>query len=187
LFAQLFWRKGAWDITASANYISGYESNNTNPFFDRSTRVSSFTTVNLRVDYTFTRGLGRNWGEGARLQVGVGNIADQPPPFANTVGGYNQSLPSPLGRTYDVRLRLPLKKIARFRPPPACTDAFAPRADRWVADDLAIIPWRLALPASEPGRTNSGRRSQRDRSARFSSRDPLRPRAGAQLPLPPPL
>ncbi len=106
-FAQLFWGKNTWDITVMANYIAGYETNDTGPFFDRFKVYPSFTTVDLRVGYTFEDGIWRNWGKNARLQLGVGNIADEAPPFANTTWGYNQSLHSPLGRTYDVSIRFP--------------------------------------------------------------------------------
>ncbi|GAB5562359.1 MAG: TonB-dependent receptor [Synoicihabitans sp.] len=106
-FAQVFWRKNAWDVTVMANYLAGYASNDTGPFFDQSTTYPSFTTVDLRLGYTFKEGIWQKWGRGARVQIGVGNIADKAPPFANTTWGYNQGLHSPLGRTYDMSIRFP--------------------------------------------------------------------------------
>ncbi len=105
--ASLFWQRGAWDATVMASHLSGYESNRSGPFFDQSTATPSWTTIDLRLGYTFADGLWRGHGQNARLQVGVGNLTDRQPPFANTPYGYNQSLYSPLGRTYDVTLRLP--------------------------------------------------------------------------------
>ena len=105
--ARLFWNRGVWDATVMVSHLDGYESNNSGPFFDRSTTSPSRTTIDLRLGYTFTDGLWRGRGKNARIQVGVGNLADRMPPIANTPYGYNQSLHSPLGRTYDVTLRFP--------------------------------------------------------------------------------
>lgn len=107
VFGMLFWNRGVWDATATVQYIDGYASNGSGSFFDSSTAYPSFTTVDLRVGYTFRRGLWRDWGRDARLQIGIGNIADREPPFANSPYGYNQGLHSPLGRTYDLTLRMP--------------------------------------------------------------------------------
>lgn len=106
-FASLLWNRGAWNATLMARYMAGYETNDTGPFFDQGTSVPSWTTVDFRVGYRFEEGIWRGYGKGLHLQVGVGNLTDRQPPFANTVWGYNQSLHSPLGRTYDLSLRLP--------------------------------------------------------------------------------
>ncbi|WP_221032326.1 TonB-dependent receptor plug domain-containing protein [Actomonas aquatica] len=105
--AHLFWDRGPWDAAVFVRHMDGYASNRTGPFFDRSTATPSWTTVDLRLGYTFREGLWHGYGRNARLQLGIGNLADRQPPFANTPYGYNQSLYSPLGRTYDVTLRLP--------------------------------------------------------------------------------
>ena len=106
-FASLLWNRGAWNATVMARYMAGFETNNTGPFFDQRTSVPSWTTVDFRLGYRFDEGIWRGYGKGLHLQVGVGNIADKQPPFANTVWGYNQGLHSPLGRTYDLTVRLP--------------------------------------------------------------------------------
>ena len=103
--ARLFWNRGAWDATVMVSYLDGFERNSSGPFFDQSTATPSWTTVDFRLGYTFAEGLWRGHGLNARLQLGVGNLADRQPPFANTPYGYNQSLYSPLGRTYDMSLR----------------------------------------------------------------------------------
>lgn len=105
--ARLLWNRGSWDITVLASYLADYESNGSGPFLDQSTTTPSITTVDLRIGYTFRQGLWHGRARDARLQLGIGNVADRQPPFANTPYGYNQSLHSPLGRTYDVTLRLP--------------------------------------------------------------------------------
>ncbi|MFH1500001.1 MAG: TonB-dependent receptor [Verrucomicrobiota bacterium] len=101
------WVRGAWDAGAFVTYLGGFESNATGAFLDAGTRSPAWTVVDVRVGYRFRNGLWRGWGRDARIQVGVGNIADRQPPFANTVYGYNQSLYSPLGRTYDLSVRMP--------------------------------------------------------------------------------
>ncbi len=101
------WSKGSWDVIVLAQYLSGYASNTTGALLDAATAYPSWTTLDLRIGYTFHDGLWRTWGRGARLQFGVGNIADRMPPFANTIYGYNPALHSPLGRTYDLTLHLP--------------------------------------------------------------------------------
>lgn len=106
-FASLLWNQGAWNATLMARYMAGYETNDTGPFFDQSTSVPSWTTVDFRIGYRFDEGIWRGYGKGLHLQVGVGNLTDRQPPFANTVWGYNQSLHSPLGRTYEFSIRLP--------------------------------------------------------------------------------
>ncbi len=105
--ASLQWRRIAWDAVLLVNHIAGYDSNGTGTFLDYATAYPSWTTLDFRIGYTFPRGFWRDWGKGARLQLGVGNLTDRAPPFANTVYGYNPSLHSPLGRTYDFNLRLP--------------------------------------------------------------------------------
>lgn len=106
-FASLLWNRGAWDATVMARYLSGFDSNRTGPFFDQSTTIPSWTTVDVRVGYRFDDGVWRGYGKGLHVRVGVGNLSDRQPPFANTVWGYNQGLHSPLGRTYDLTVRLP--------------------------------------------------------------------------------
>ena len=105
--ASLFWNLGAWDATVMVSHLDGFERNSSGPFFDQSTATPSWTTVDFRLGYTFAEGLWRGHGLNARLQLGVGNLTDRMPPFANTPYGYNQSLYSPLGRTYDMSLRFP--------------------------------------------------------------------------------
>lgn len=106
-FASLLWNKGNWDATIMARYTSAFESNGSGPFFDQFTSIPSWTTVDLRVGYQFEEDIWRGFGKGLHVQMGVSNIADKQPPFANTVWGYNQNLYSPLGRTYDLTIRLP--------------------------------------------------------------------------------
>ncbi len=106
-FGLLFWNRGAWDVAITAQHLDGFASNSSGSFFDAATAYPSFTTVDLRLGYTFAERGWRGWGKNTRVQLGVGNLADRTPPFANSTYGYNQSLHSPLGRTYDVSVRLP--------------------------------------------------------------------------------
>ncbi len=105
--ATLQWERGPWDATLMTRYLDGYASNSSGPFLDVLTAYPSWITVDLRIGYTFTDGLWRGYGKRARLQLGIGNLADRQPPLAQSPYGYNQSLHSPLGRTYDFSLRLP--------------------------------------------------------------------------------
>jgi len=103
--ASLFWNKGSWDAALFAHYLDGFDSNSSGPFFDAATSYPSGTTFDLRMGYRFRQAIWRTFGRDLRIQIGIGNITDRQPPFANTVWGYNQGLHSPLGRTYDVTLR----------------------------------------------------------------------------------
>ncbi len=103
-----WWSTNTWEVGAIVHFSDGFASNTTGAFLDQTTRISSWTTVDLRASYRFSRGVWRGHGRNLRLQLGIGNIADRDPPFANLVWGYNAALHNPLGRTYDLSLRLPL-------------------------------------------------------------------------------
>jgi iron complex outermembrane receptor protein len=104
---SLWWDRGNWSAGASLQFLDRFASNLSGPFNDQRTAIASWTTIDLRLGYRFSRGVWQGRGRDLRLQFGLGNVADREPPFANTVYGYNQSLHSPLGRTYDCSVRLP--------------------------------------------------------------------------------
>ncbi len=89
---------GGWESGVSTRFIDGYASNSTGAFRDQATAIGSWTTVDLRVGYRFSRGLWRGLGKDLRVLAGVGNVADRDPPYADTVYGYNPGLLNPLGR-----------------------------------------------------------------------------------------
>lgn len=94
--ASLTGTRGPWDATLGVNYIHSYDQ-----FYGPASglpieRVSSFTTVDLQVQYTVSRNL--------RVAVGGTNIFDRDPPFADeSWEGYNTGQHSPRGAFWYVR------------------------------------------------------------------------------------
>jgi len=100
------WSGGNFNASANATYLSGFASNragnNRSPL-----AIPSQMLVDVRVGYEFVDGLWREYGKGARVSLGIGNVLDEEPPFADTIFGFNGALHSPLGRTYQLSLSLP--------------------------------------------------------------------------------
>lgn len=109
-----FWDKGPWRAAAFVYYLSGFNTNNGgNIWTNNPAVISSLYPTMWRVDlnggYEFKHGLWRGYGKGLRVQVGVGNLFDEEPPFADNMYGYNGSLHNQwvLGRSYELSFTLP--------------------------------------------------------------------------------
>jgi iron complex outermembrane recepter protein len=100
------WSAGNVSASVFANYLSSFGSNRAG-----NTRsplaIPSQMVVDARVGYEFADGIWRGYGRGTRLSLGIGNVFDEAPPFADTVFGYNGALHSPLGRTYQTSFSIP--------------------------------------------------------------------------------
>jgi outer membrane receptor protein involved in Fe transport len=110
--AQAGWRLGGFEAITTFNYIDSYE----DLTGDRTVDYS--TTVDVLLEYRFARGAseraqpvadkkvvaqpaGANhhrWLHGLALRIGVRNIFDDPPPFANNTAGYPVPLEDPRQR-----------------------------------------------------------------------------------------
>jgi hypothetical protein len=91
------WRLGKWSAAAVYNYSSGGEY--------AGLAYSSFATLDMRVAYEIASPFGARFGNTLRIGAGIRNVLDREPPFANTLTGYRGG--SPLGRAYEVTLRVP--------------------------------------------------------------------------------
>lgn len=114
LVTGLLWNKGSWSATAFTYFMSGFNTNKGgNPWTNNSSIVSSLYPdmwrTDVNVGYEFKDGLWRGYGKGLRLQLGIGNVFDKEPPFADNIYGYNGALYSQwvLGRSYELSFSLP--------------------------------------------------------------------------------
>lgn len=103
--AMLLWERESWTAALFARYIGGFASNNAGDLAAPEA-VGAMTVVSVNAGYTFRDGLWHGFAKGAKINVGVGNVFDEEPPFADTIFGYNGALHSPLGRTYSLSLSL---------------------------------------------------------------------------------
>jgi len=111
---SVFWNKDAWSASAMGYYMSGFNTNaGGNPWTNNASIVTSLYPSMWRLDlnagYEFKNGVWRGHGKGLRVRVGVGNVMDEEPPFADNMYGYNGSLHSQwvFGRSYELSFVLP--------------------------------------------------------------------------------
>ena len=97
-WTQADWSRGKWSAATSYTYTSGGQYAGL-PF-------SSFATLDVRGAYQIELPQGGWLGSTLRVGAGIQNLLDRDPPFANTLTGYRGG--SPLGRTYEVTLRMPI-------------------------------------------------------------------------------
>jgi outer membrane receptor protein involved in Fe transport len=112
--AQLGWRIGGFEAITTFNYIDSYED------LPADRTVDCSTTVDVLLEYRFAKAkrvtaesnadAGKKivesltqvqrdrWLEGLAVRVGVRNIFDDPPPFANNTAGYPVPLEDPRQR-----------------------------------------------------------------------------------------
>jgi hypothetical protein len=113
--AQLGWRIGSFEAITTFNYIDSYLD------LPADRTVDYSTTVDVLLEYRFAKAEQRvavdskadagkkmvesmiqtqrcSWLDGLAIRVGVRNIFDDPPPFANNVAGYPVPLEDPRQR-----------------------------------------------------------------------------------------
>jgi iron complex outermembrane recepter protein len=100
------WSGGNYNASLFASHLSSFGSNRAGSL-RANQPVPAQLTVDLRVGYTFKRHWFANFGANSRVSLGIGNLFDEKPPFADTVFGYNGSFQSPLGRTFQLSCTLP--------------------------------------------------------------------------------
>lgn len=111
---SLFWNRGSWSAAAFGTYLSGFNTNSGGNIWTNNTAIVSSTypsvwKLDLRGGYEFKNGVWRGRGKNLRVQVGVSNVFDKEPPFADNMYGYNGSLHSQwvLGRSYELSFVYP--------------------------------------------------------------------------------
>jgi iron complex outermembrane recepter protein len=112
--AHVFWNKAPWNAALFATYMSGFNTNAAGNIWTNNTAIVSSIYPEMwkfdgRVGYEFADGVWRGYGRGLRLQVGISNILDEEPPFADSKWGYNGALHNQwaLGRSYELSFVLP--------------------------------------------------------------------------------
>lgn len=107
--ATVTWNHKAWNAAVFYYYMDGFATNSAGNWLATHS-VESAEKVDVRFGYEFKNGVWRKYGKGLRVQVGIGNIFDEEPPFSDTVYGYNGGLHSQwvLGRSYELSFVLPL-------------------------------------------------------------------------------
>jgi len=114
--AALYWAGGGWNASAFLWHLDGFASNSAGSINTvNSTAVlyypiSAVNKVDVRLGYEFRNGVWRGHGKGLRILASVDNVADEKPPFSDTVWGYNAGLHALLvqGRTYGLSVTIPL-------------------------------------------------------------------------------
>jgi hypothetical protein len=95
------WNRAGWNVSTRMRYtgpvLAGPESGS---------GVPAITIFDVNAGYRFQRPLWKKFGRGLRVAVGIENVFDRPPPFADTLSGYRSG--SPLGRTYTCAVTVPL-------------------------------------------------------------------------------
>jgi iron complex outermembrane receptor protein len=99
--AAVFWSGKSWNASVFARYLSAFKSNLAGNALS-ALAIPSQKSFDVQTGYTFGKGIIRGYGKDLRLQVSIGNLFDEQPPFADTVFGFNGALHSPLGRTYQL-------------------------------------------------------------------------------------
>ena len=102
------WRKDNVSANLFYNYLDGFGSNNAGNML-ATHAIKSVDKFDLYFSYRFKKGIWRDYGQGVRLGLGIGNVLDEEPPFSDTVYGYNGGLHSQwvMGRTYEFSLVVP--------------------------------------------------------------------------------
>ncbi|OJW65336.1 MAG: hypothetical protein BGO57_08305 [Sphingomonadales bacterium 63-6] len=97
--ASFGWERGPVSTQLTVNYLSSYQNLTSKLVQD----VSSYTTVDLDIGYTFGEDAGPFAG-GVRLGVNARNLFDRNPPFVDAGLGYDPSAASALGRMVSLSL-----------------------------------------------------------------------------------
>jgi outer membrane receptor protein involved in Fe transport len=104
--ASVYWNYGNVNASVFMSYLSSFTSNSAGNFRSN-LPIPSQMKVDIRAGYEFSNNFIANWGAGLRFSVGIGNLFDEKPPFADTVYGYSGTFHSPLGRNYQLAITIP--------------------------------------------------------------------------------
>src|SRR5690606_5385514 len=96
--AGVDWHRDAWRAGLWVNYVNSYDNNQVEPV----QKVDSWTTVDLHFGYELGDGSGNALTDGYSLHLDISNIADEDPPYVNTVTAYDPQQASPFGRMISI-------------------------------------------------------------------------------------
>ncbi len=94
------WANHGWNFSLHVTHTSALAATATGG------EIPAYTNVNLNAGYRFDNPVLGAFGKGLRVALGVANVLDDPPPFADVINGYRGG--SPLGRTATMSFTLPL-------------------------------------------------------------------------------
>lgn len=98
LHSQFSWNRRGWNASMNYRFVDEVVSGGL---------IQPATSLlNLQFGYRFTKPFIGKWGRGCQVAVGLGDIIQGRPPFADTINGFRSG--SPLGRTYSLTLKIPL-------------------------------------------------------------------------------
>jgi iron complex outermembrane receptor protein len=87
--STLYWSKGPWTASSSLSYMSGFLSDRASISSNPQSNLPAMRLIDLRASYEFKGGVGRKYGRGLRVGVGLANLTDEKPPFTNNIYGFN--------------------------------------------------------------------------------------------------
>lgn len=93
------WASNGFHANAFINHSNSY----TNNLVAEPERVSSWTTVDLDVGYSFERT--DSLLDGVRVSLSVENAFDKQPPYVNNEDGFDPQIASAIGRLVSLSLR----------------------------------------------------------------------------------
>ncbi len=114
--SALYWSGGNWNASAFLWHLDGFSTNSAGSINTVNNSaivyypIPAVNKLDLRLGYVFTQGIWHGHAKGLRILASVDNVADQKPPFSDTVWGYNAGLHALLvqGRAYGLSLTIPL-------------------------------------------------------------------------------
>jgi hypothetical protein len=100
LRSNLSWSRDGWHSALRINFTGAIVATATG------VEIPAVTNVDWNLGYRFRKPVHGSFGQGLHVAIGIGNVFDTPPPFADTIDGYRGG--SPLGRTATLSFTLPL-------------------------------------------------------------------------------
>ncbi len=94
------WNRLGWNASVRWRYTGPVVAGNSDD-----PGIPAIMTMDLNLGYRFQRAFWGQMGRGLRVAIGLENVFDRPPPFADTISGYRGG--SPLGRTYSCAVTVP--------------------------------------------------------------------------------
>lgn len=109
LSSSLYWNRGPWSASSAFSLMSGFRSDRAGITSNIVSNTPWMHLIDLRGSYEFKAGFRGRFGKGLRLGLGVANLTDEQPPFANNIYGFNAGIYGRwvFGRTYEFSFTQP--------------------------------------------------------------------------------
>lgn len=98
MMSHLSWNWSGWRIRVNFQFVDQVVSG---ALVQPATKELS-----LQLGYRFSKAIWGKWGRGLQVAVGLGDLLEGSPPYADTINGFRSG--SALGRTYSLTMRIPL-------------------------------------------------------------------------------